>query len=198
MAGQNERSTSRSVYIHADESCLGIQYTDRDSPGGAAGLLEYWHKDAWIRRDFWLSEPATTNNRMAIRGAVVGLNALKHPCSVVFVSDSQYLVKGAGEWIHGWRRSGWKRKAGALENAELWQELDVAMKRHRIEWKWVRGHAGHPRNEYANDLAIRAAREQADSGGVVASGFEQWLKEQRETYGRYKDFNERAGPPLRD
>lgn len=198
MAGQNERSTSRSVYIHADESCLGIQYTDRDSPGGAAGLLEYWHKDAWIRRDFWLSEPATTNNRMAIRGAVVGLNALKQPCSVVFVSDSQYLIKGASEWIHGWRRSGWKRKAGTLENAELWQELDVAMKRHRVEWKWVRGHAGHPRNEYANDMAILAAREQGDSGGVVDSGFEQWLKEQREKYGRYKDFNEWAGPPLRD
>jgi len=189
---------SRSVFIHADESCLGIQYTDRDSPGGAAGILEVWRDDAWIRRDYWLSEPATTNNRMALRGAIVALNALKRPCDVVYVSDSQYLVRGASEWLPGWRRSGWKRKGGALENAELWQELAEAMRRHRIEWRWVRGHAGHPRNEYANYLAIRAARKQSDSGGLVPSGFEQWLKEQREKYGRYLDFDESKPPPLID
>jgi len=198
MTGQNARSESRSVYIHADESCLGNQNTDRDSPGGAGGLLEYWHNDGWTRRDFWLSEPATTNNRMALKGAIVALNALKRPCEVVFVSDSQYLVRGASEWIHGWRRSNWRRKGGVLENAELWQELDAAMRAHRVEWKWVRGHAGHPRNEYANYLAIRAAREQSSSDGVVPSGFEAWLRDQREKYGRYLDFDEWRGPPLPD
>lgn len=198
MSGQNERMQSRSVFIHADESCLGIQHTDRDSPGGAGGLLEYWQNGAWIRRDFWLSEPATTNNRMALKGAIVALKALKRPCSVVFVSDSQYLVRGASEWIHGWRRNGWKRKGGTLENAELWRELDHAMGPHRMEWKWVRGHAGHARNEYANYLAIRAAREQSNSGGVVESGFEKWLEREREEHGRYMDFNEWQGPALPD
>lgn len=196
MSSQNATMESRSVFIHADESCLGIQFTDRDSPGGAGGMLEVWQHGTWVRRDFWLSEPATTNNRMALQGAIAGLNALRRPCHVVFVSDSQYLVRGASEWIHGWRRSGWKRKGGSLENAELWQELDAAMRPHRVDWKWVRGHAGHPRNEYANDLAIRAAKEQSSSGGVIASGFDKWLEEQRERRGLYIDFNEWQGPPL--
>lgn len=182
------------VFIYADESCLGNQYTDRDSPGGAAGLIELWRDDAWVRRDYWASEPATTNNRMALRGAADLLAALRRPCRVVFTSDSQYLVTGMREWIHGWARRGWKRKGGAIENVELWRALARQAARHQVDWRWVRGHAGHPQNEYANDIAIRAARQQTASPGLVPSGFVEWLEEQREKRQRYMDFFEVAPP----
>jgi ribonuclease HI len=182
------------VYIYADESCLGNQFTDRDSPGGTAGLVELWREDRWLRRDYWASEPGTTNNRMALHGARELLDLLRRPCRVVFTSDSQYLVTGMREWIHGWARRGWKRKAGPIENVEYWQNLARAASRHEIQWRWVRGHAGHPQNEYANDLAIRAARTQTTSGGFVPSGFLQWLDEQREKRQRYMDFYEMAAP----
>jgi ribonuclease HI len=182
------------VQIHADESCLGNQFQGRANPGGAAGLTEFWDGSAWIRRDYWISESDTTNNRMAIRSAIEGLRALKRSCSVRFVSDSQYLVKGMSEWLPGWKRRGWKRKGGPIENLELWKELDREARRHRIEWVWVRGHAGHPRNEYANHLAVRAAKEQTQSGGLVPSGFEEWLNREREQRERYLDFFEFAPP----
>ena len=182
------------VFIYADESCLGNQNVDRDSPGGAGGLVQMWKGLKWERRDYWISEPATTNNRMAIRSGIVGLSALKKPCEVVFVSDSQYLVRAMSEWVHAWKRAGWKRKTGALENAELWQQLADAAARHEVAWTWVRGHAGHPQNEYANHLATSAAKKQSQSDGLVTSGFEQWLENQREKKQRYMDFNEWAAP----
>jgi len=82
------------VYIHADESCLGNQFQDRATPGGAAGLVEVWKDGAWEPRDYWISEADTTNNRMAIRSAIEALRALSRPCVVHLISDSQYLVKG--------------------------------------------------------------------------------------------------------
>jgi len=185
---------SQLVYIWADESCLGNQNTDRDSPGGAAGLIEHWSHGRWIRRDFWAADPATTNNRMALRSGIDGLSHLTRSCRVVFTSDSQYLVKGMREWIHGWIRRGWQRKAGPVENEALWKRLAAAAARHQVDWRWVRGHAGHPHNEYANELAIRAARTQKASHGLVASGFEAWLEQQREKHERYFDFNEWAEP----
>lgn len=190
MPSSSDRPT---VYVHADESCLGNQFSDRDSPGGAGVLLEHWQDGQWTRRDIWASDPATTNNRMAITSAILALEALREPCHVHFVSDSQYLVKGASEWLPGWKRRGWKRKAGPIENLDLWKALDALLPRHRIEWSWVRGHAGHPRNEYVNDLAVRAATELSSSGAPVASGFEAWLEEEREK-GRYLDFYEFAAP----
>jgi ribonuclease HI len=182
------------IVIHADESCLGNQFKDRESPGGAAGLLEHWRGDRWERRDYWISEPGTTNNRMAIRSAIEGLRALRSPCRVTFVSDSQYLVKGMREWIAGWKRRGWTRKAGPIENLELWKELDQAATRHEVGWVWVRGHAGHAKNEYVNDLAVQAAREQTASEGLVPSGFQDWLEREREARGRYLDYTEFAPP----
>lgn len=182
------------VYIHADESCLGNQFQDRATPGGAAGLVEFWRDGIWMRRDYWASEPDTTNNRMALRSALDGLGFLTRKCRVHFVSDSQYLVKGASQWIHGWKRRGWKRKAGPIENLELWQALDRVMVRHEVEWEWVRGHDGHPRNEYANHLATTAAKERSTSGGLVDSGFEAWLEQEREERGRYLDFQEFLPP----
>lgn len=184
------------VYVHADESCLGNTRA-KPTPGGAAGLVEVWTGAAWQRRDYWISEPATTNNRMAIRSAIVPLAALRKPCRVIFVSDSQYLVLGMSEWVHGWVRRGWRRKTGAVENEDLWRQLLEAAKRHAIEWRWVRGHAGHPRNEYANDLAVAAARSQSASPGLVDSGFEAWLETQRER-GRYLDFMEFTPPPAEE
>ena len=185
--------TSELVHVHADESCLGNQFQDRANPGGGAGLVEIWRKGVWERRDYWVSERDTTNNRMALRSAIEALRALKRPCAVRFVSDSQYLVKGVAEWLPGWKARGWRRKTGAIENLELWQELDGELQRHRVETLWVRGHAGHPRNEYANHLATTAAKELSQSGGLVPSGFEAWLAAERER-GRYPEEVESLPP----
>jgi ribonuclease HI len=94
---------------------------------------------------------------------------------VLMVSDSEYLVKGMREWVPGWASRGWTRKAGPIENLELWKELAQAVKLHDVQWTWVRGHHGHPKNEYANDLAVAGARERKTSAGVVESGFGEWL-----------------------
>lgn len=177
------------VYVYADESCLGNQFRDRSRPGGAAGLLEYFHAErGWVRRDFWTSEPDTTNNRMAIRSAEIPLASLTKPSRVIFTSDSRYLVDAMTRWVNDWMRRGWKRKGGEVENVELWKALVPIARRHRIEWRWVRGHAGHPQNEYANHLAIRAAKDQTDSGGLVESAFDAWIAEEQAAKGRYLDF----------
>ncbi|MBI4519541.1 MAG: ribonuclease HI [Gemmatimonadetes bacterium] len=182
------------VYIYADESCLGNQFQDRATPGGAAALIETWTKQTWVRRDFWTSEPDTTNNRMALASAIEPLNLLKRRCRVTFTSDSQYLIRGITEWLPAWRSRGWRRKGGPIENLDLWQNLDRAAHRHILSWSWIRGHAGHPQNEYANFLAIRAAREQTRSQGLVASAFEPWLERQRTERERFLDFFEFAPP----
>ena len=164
------------VFVFADESCLGNQYKDRARPGGAAGLLEYRHPSrGWVRRDYWTSEPDTTNNRMALVSATDVLALLKAPSRVVFTSDSKYLIDGMTSWVHGWASRGWKRKDGEIENLALWQALVGATRRHTVQWSWVKGHAGHPQNEYANFLATRAAAEQTRSGGLIDSAFEEWL-----------------------
>lgn len=190
----SERADPFEVMIHADESCLGNQFVERANPGGAAGLVEFWTGEAWTRRDYWVSEPDTTNNRMALRSAIEGLRGLRRPCRIRFVSDSQYLVRGMREWLPRWKAKGWKRKGGPIENLELWKTLDGDAGRHEIEWLWVRGHVGHPRNEYANDLAVRAAREADSSRGYTESGFLEWLEAQRRR-GRYLDFVESAPEP---
>lgn len=182
------------VYIHADESCLGNQFRHRATPGGGAALVETWRHDRWARRDLWLSEPDTTNNRMALRSAIEPLSRLRRSCRILFASDSQYLVRGMTEWMPGWKARGWRRKGGTIENLELWQELDRIAPRHTITWKWIRGHAGHPQNEYANHLATRAARRQLHSHGLVPSRFEAWLQKQRDTRERFLDFFEFAPP----
>lgn len=176
------------VFIYADESCLGNQFKDRARPGGAAGLVEFFHPEkGWVRRDFWISEPDTTNNRMAIQSAIVPLEQLKGPARVVFTSDSRYLVDGMTQWVHGWAARGWVRKGGEIENLGLWKELLPAARGHKIQWRWVKGHAGHAQNEYCNHLAIQAATRQTRSGGLIPSGFEKWLREEQEKE-RYLDF----------
>jgi ribonuclease HI len=163
--------------VHLDESCLG-NGREGDNPGGAGGLIEVRSQGRIQRRDFYLHAPATTNNRMALIGAstVLRLMAAKGKrMRVLMVSDSEYLVKGMREWVPGWAGRGWTRKAGPIENLVLWQELAAAARLHEVQWTWVRGHRGHPKNEYANDLAVAAAREQITSAAVVESGFGEWL-----------------------
>lgn len=176
------------VYIYADESCLGNQRQDVPRPGAAAGLLERFdQRKGWYRRDFAAFDPDTTNNRMALTSGILGLTALRKSCDVVFTSDSQYLVRGMKEWVHGWARRGWRRKGGEIENLELWKQLVAASARHRVEWRWVRGHADHPKNEYANHLAIGTARSGVDHAGLVESGFDEWLSLQMDR-GLFLDY----------
>ena len=171
------------VAIYADESCLG-NGREGDNPGGAAGVIEHWNgaTERLTRWDYWISEPSTTNNRMALRSAIEALRVIGRKGGrfrVLFTSDSQYLVKGMTEWVHGWMARGWRRKLGEIENLALWQELVSASEPHAVQWQWVKGHAGHPQNEYANDLAVTAAREQTSSEGARTSGFDSWLAAQR-------------------
>jgi ribonuclease HI len=151
-------------------------------------MLEYHHPErGWVRRDYWVSERDTTNNRMALRSAIDLLSALRTAGRVVFTSDSRYLVDGMTAWVFGWARRGWTRKGGEIENLVLWKELVREATRHQVHWNWVKGHAGHPQNEYANHLATRAAAEQSASDGLVGSGFDAWM-DQEKASGRYLDF----------
>jgi len=173
--------------IYADESCLG-NGREGSNPGGAAGVIEYFHPETGnlTRWDYWISEPATTNNRMALRSLIEGFKAISRKgvrFRVAFTSDSQYLVKGMREWVYGWMARGWKRKEGPILNLELWMDAVDATRGHQLDPRWVRGHEGHPQNEYANHLAIRAAREQTSSNGIVASKFDEWLAAERARVG---------------
>jgi len=167
------------VAIYADESCLG-NGREGDNPGGAGVLLEFRQRDAepLVRRDLWVSEPATTNNRMALRSVIESMTAISRKgrrFRVTFTTDSRYIVDGMTQWVHDWARRGWTRKAGPIENLELWKQAVAAASDHAVYWRWVRGHAGHAQNEYANDIAVRAAGDQSSSGGLVESGFDAWI-----------------------
>lgn len=176
----SEGDTTRPfVAMYADESCLGNGREGLGgNPGGAGVLVEFRRPTGEIaRRDAWISEPATTNNRMALRSVIDGFAALGRKGGrfrVVFTTDSRYIVDGMGQWVHDWARRGWKRKAGVIENLALWQDAVRAAVPHDVEWRWVRGHDGHAQNEYANMLAIRAATEQTSSDGLVESGYDTW------------------------
>jgi ribonuclease HI len=177
--------------LHLDESCLG-NGREGENPGGGGGLIEARSGNGRIqRRDVYISAPATTNNRMALASATTALQLLAKKgarLEVLIVSDSQYLVKGMREWVPGWVGRGWRRKQGPIENLELWQALLAASRRHDVQWTWVRGHEGHAKNEYANDLAVKAAREQIHSDGITASGFDDWLETKR-AKGLYLDYD---------
>jgi ribonuclease HI len=174
------------VAIYADESCLG-NGKDGDNPGGAGALLEYQLADGTlVRRDLWLAERATTNNRMALRSVIDSFDALGRKgkqFQVLFTSDSKYLIDGLSSWVHGWAAKGWKRAGGPIENLELWFAACDAARAHRVQWRWVRGHNGHAQNEYANHLATRAAAAQSGSGGWIDSGFDAWLAAQHAARG---------------
>ena len=178
------------VVAHLDESCLG-NGREGDNPGGAGGLIEVRTGKGIERREFYQHAPATTNNRMALAGAIALLQLLSAKgkrLTVLIVSDSEYLVRGAREWLPSWVSRGWKRKTGAIENLELWRALHASLARHATQLVWVRGHAGQVKNEFANDLAVKAATEQITSEGIVATTFDTWLAAQR-AKGRYQDYD---------
>jgi ribonuclease HI len=185
------RSASQGfVLVHADESCLG-NGRDGDNPGGAGALIETRTPDGIVRRDVYISSPSTTNNRMALAGAVATFAILSgkgNRFRVTYVSDSAYLVKGMTEWVRAWRERGWTRKGGKIENLELWQKVLQAAEGHTVAWTWVRGHAGDAKNEYADSLAVRAATEQLHSRAAEPSHFEEWLSEKRDR-GAFPDFD---------
>ena len=137
------------VEIFTDGACKG-----NPGPGGWGAILRSNGKE----RELSGGDPLTTNNRMELMAAIEALKALKKPCRVQLYTDSNYVRDGITKWIHGWRRNGWKtadRKP--VKNAELWQALLDACEPHRIEWHWVKGHAGHPENERADALACAEA-----------------------------------------
>lgn len=147
------------VSIHTDGACSG-----NPGPGGWGAILR------WAGRERELSggELHTTNNRMELYAAIAALEALKRPCTVDLHTDSQYLRHGITEWIHAWKRNGWRTAdKKPVKNADLWQRLEAAMTRHDVRWHWVRGHAGNPLNERADALAraaIAALRAAPESG----------------------------------
>jgi len=176
--------------LHLDESCLG-NGQDRATPGGAGGLIEVRAGGAIQRRDFHIHAPDTTNNRMALAGGIAALQLLAgkgQRMRVLLVSDSEYLVKGMREWVPAWKARGWTRKGGPIENLPLWPQLVSSAGKHEVQWTWVRGHQGHAKNEYANDLAVLAATDQRTSDGAVASGFDEWLAGKR-SRGQYLDYD---------
>jgi ribonuclease HI len=133
------------VEIYADGACKG-----NPGPGGWGVILRFGDHE----RELHGGEPQTTNNRMELTAVIEGLLALKRRSTVRVYTDSQYVQKGISEWIHGWKRRGWRTAAKEpVKNRELWIEHDELRKKHEIEWHWVKGHAGHPENERADRLA---------------------------------------------
>ena len=139
------------VVIYTDGACSG-----NPGPGGWGAILEFGGRE----KEICGGEPATTNNRMEMMAAIQALEALTRPCKVELHTDSQYVMKGITEWIRGWKARGWKTAdKKAVKNEDLWRRLDEARARHEVDWRWVKGHAGHELNELADELARRGMLE---------------------------------------
>jgi len=139
------------VTIYADGGCRG-----NPGPGGWGVVL----RSGGVEKELWGSEAHTTNNRMELTAVIRALEALKRPTAVQVHTDSQYVQKGISEWIHNWKRNGWRTSdKQPVKNADLWQILDGLAGQHDIKWLWVKGHAGHPGNERADRLANRGIDE---------------------------------------
>lgn len=135
------------VDVFTDGACRG-----NPGPGGWGAIL----RAAGREKELWGGEDGTTNNRMELTAVIRALEALKRPSRVRVYTDSQYVQKGISEWIHSWKRKGWKTADKKdVKNADLWRALDALAQRHEVEWHWVRGHAGHAENERADALANR-------------------------------------------
>lgn len=142
----------KKIQLITDGACLG-----NPGPGGWASILRYNDHT----RELTGSAEHTTNNRMELTGVIEGLKALREHCQVEIVTDSQYVKNGITQWIHGWKRNGWKTAAKKpVMNQDLWEELDEQVARHTIHWTWTKGHADHADNNRADELATTAARQQ--------------------------------------
>ncbi|MEY3234332.1 ribonuclease HI [Aquidulcibacter sp.] len=138
-------ATPSTVTIHTDGACSG-----NPGPGGWGAILQF----NGTEKEIFGGEPLTTNNRMELMAAIMALESLKRPCPVILYTDSQYVRQGITEWIHGWKKRKWRKADGKpVINADLWQRLETANKAHKVDWRWVRGHAGDPMNERADGLA---------------------------------------------
>ncbi|MDV5172515.1 ribonuclease HI [Photobacterium rosenbergii] len=153
---------TKQVEIFTDGSCLG-----NPGPGGYGTVLRYKQHEKELSEGFFM----TTNNRMELLAAIVGLASLKEPCQVDLTTDSQYVRQGITQWIHNWKKRGWKTAdKKPVKNADLWQRLDNETQRHQVNWHWVKGHAGHPENERCDELARTAAESpEKDDTGYQAS-----------------------------
>jgi ribonuclease HI len=133
------------VELFTDGACKG-----NPGIGGWGVLLRYDGREKTLCG----GERETTNNRMELRAVIEGLNSLKRPCQVAITTDSQYVKQGISDWIHNWKRNGWKTAAKKpVKNSDLWRALDEAVARHEVSWHWVKGHSGHAENERADELA---------------------------------------------
>ncbi|WP_163393168.1 ribonuclease HI [Enterovibrio norvegicus] len=139
----------KQVEIFTDGSCLG-----NPGPGGYGVVMRYKAHEKELSEGFDL----TTNNRMELLAAIVGLATLKESCDVTLTTDSQYVRQGITQWIHNWKKRGWKTaEKKPVKNSDLWKRLDEETQRHRVDWQWVKGHAGHPENERCDELARAGA-----------------------------------------
>lgn len=138
------------LFAWTDGACSG-----NPGPGGWGVLMRAMDGDSVVKeRELAGGEAQTTNNRMELLAAIHALEALQRPSTITITTDSAYVKNGVTQWIHGWKRNGWltaDRKP--VKNAELWQRLDEAGRRHKVTWAWIKGHAGHPENERADELA---------------------------------------------
>ena len=142
-------SARKHIEVHTDGACLG-----NPGPGGWAALLR-WGK---VERELSGGEPDTTNNRMELMAAIAALEALREPCTVILTTDSQYVRQGILDWLANWIRRGWKTAGGdPVKNRDLWERLQAAAAPHAVDWRWVKGHSGHPENERVDQLARIAA-----------------------------------------
>ena len=138
------------IEIHTDGACSG-----NPGPGGWGALLRF----RGVEKELSGGEAATTNNRMELMAAISALEALKRPSEVRLFTDSRYVMDGITKWLHGWKRNGWKTAAKKpVKNDDLWRRLDAAAAPHRIDWRWVKGHAGDPLNERVDEIARSAIR----------------------------------------
>jgi ribonuclease HI len=148
------------VIVYTDGACSG-----NPGPGGWGAIL-LWGDH---RKELYGGEPDTTNNRMELLAAISALEALKRPLSVELWTDSAYVKNGISSWIHGWKRNGWKTAdKKEVKNADLWQRLDAATQQHTVSWNWLKGHAGHPLNERADQLA-RLGIESLRTKAIIAA-----------------------------
>jgi ribonuclease HI len=157
----SEKAHEHSVEIYADGACKG-----NPGPGGWGALLTTQGK----RKELYGGEPATTNNRMELTAVIRALESLDPASVVVLYTDSQYVQKGISEWIHSWKRRGWKTAdKKPVKNEDLWRRLDSVAQGRRIDWRWVRGHAGNPGNERADELANLGLEHARASGRGAAT-----------------------------
>lgn len=142
---QSPSSTRKFIEIYTDGACSG-----NPGPGGWGTILRFQGKE----RELSGGNLETTNNQMELQAAIEGLKALKEPCDVELYTDSQYLRQGITQWIHNWKRNGWRTAdKKPVKNQRLWEELDALAQTHTVKWHWLKGHAGHPENERCDELA---------------------------------------------